>query len=154
MEGLNSREDETYATDLPLDALEMSLWVRDRAGEDVTGVIQHSDAGTQYTALRYTERLAEAGAIASIGTVGDSYDNALAESVVGLYKTECVKIDGPFRSACDLELELATLSWVHWFNENRLHSSVGYLTPVEKENEYYREMNSQSQPALGELALH
>ena len=106
----------------------------------------------QYTALRYTERLAEVGAIASIGTVGDSYDNALAESVVGLYKTECVKIDGPFRTADDLEL--ATLSWVHWFNENRLHSSIGYLTPIEKENEYYREINSQRQPALGELALH
>ncbi|WP_448390209.1 IS3 family transposase [Microbacterium aurum] len=139
-------------TDLPLDALEMALWIRDRAGEDVTGVIQHSDAGSQYTALRYTERLAQVGAIASIGTVGDSYDNALAESVVGLYKTECVKIDGPFRSADDLEL--ATLSWVHWFNENRLHSSIGYLTPIEKENEYYREMNTQRQPALGEPALH
>ena len=139
-------------TDLPLDALEMALWIRDRAGQDVTGVIQHSDAGSQYTALRYTERLADAGAIASIGTVGDSYDNALAESVVGLYKTECVKIDGPFRSADDLEL--ATLSWVHWFNENRLHSSIEYLTPIEKENEYYREMNPQHQPALGEPALH
>ena len=139
-------------TDLPLDALEMALWVRDRAGQDVTGVIQHSDAGSQYTALRYTERLADAGAIASIGTVGDSYDNALAESVVGLYKTECVKIDGPFRTADDLEL--ATLSWVHWFNENRLHSAIGYLTPIEKENEYYREMNPQRQPALGEPALH
>ena len=77
-------------TDLPLDALEMALWVRDRAGHDVTGVIQHSDAGTQYTALRYSERLADVGAVASIGTVGDSYDNALAETVVGLYKTECV----------------------------------------------------------------
>lgn len=139
-------------TDLPLDALEMALWVRDRAGEDVTGVIQHSDAGSQYTAIRYAERLADAGAIASIGTVGDSYDNALAESVVGLYKTECVKIDGPFRAADDLEL--ATLSWVHWFNENRLHSSIGYLTPTEKENEYYRENNPQSRPALGEPALH
>ncbi|NHB85736.1 IS3 family transposase [Tessaracoccus sp. HDW20] len=126
-------------TDLPLDALEMALWVRDRAGQDVAGVIQHSDAGAQYTAIRYAERLADVGAIASIGTVGDSYDNALAESVVGLYKTECVKIDGPFRTAD--ELELATLSWVHWFNENRLHSSIGYLTPIEKENEYYRENN-------------
>ena len=142
----------TMPTDLPLDALEMALWVRDRAGQDVTGLIQHSDAGSQYTALRYTERLAEVGAIASIGTVGDSYDNALAESVVGLYKTECVRIDGPFRTADDLEL--ATLSWVHWFNENRLHSSIGYLTPIEKEQNHYREMNPQSQPALGELALH
>jgi len=122
-------------TELPLDALEMALWVRDRAGEDVVGVIQHSDAGSQYTALRYSERLADVGAIASVGTVGDSYDNALAETVVGLYKTECVTIDAPFRTAD--ELELATLSWVHWFNENRLHSSIGYLTPIEMENEYY-----------------
>lgn len=123
-------------TDLPLDALEMALWIRDRAGEDVTGVIQHSDAGAQYTALRYSERLADVGAIASIGTVGDSYDSALAETVVGLYQTECVKIDGPFRTAD--ELELATLSWVHWFNENRLHSSIGYLTPIEQETSTVR----------------
>ena len=139
-------------TDLPLDALEMALWVREQAGQDVTGVIQHSDAGAQYTAIRYAERLADVGAIASIGSVGDSYDNALAETVVGLYKTECVKIDGPFRTAD--ELELATLSWVHWFNENRLHSSINYLTPIEKENTYYRQNKPQSQPALGELALH
>lgn len=139
-------------TDLPLDALEMALWVRGRAGQDVTGVIQHSDAGAQYTALRYTDRLAEAGGIASIGTVGDSYDNALAESVVGLYKTECVKTDGPFRTVD--ELEFATFSWVHWFNQDRLHSSIGYLTPIEMENKYYREINPQSQPVLGELALH
>lgn len=139
-------------TDLPLDALEMALWVRDRAGQDVAGVIQHSDAGAQYTALRYTERLTDVGAIASIGTVGDSFDNALAETVVGLYKTECVRIDGPFRTVD--ELELATLSWVHWFNENRLHSSIGYHTPIELETTYYRELNSQQQPLLGELALH
>ncbi|MFC9442593.1 MULTISPECIES: integrase core domain-containing protein [unclassified Brevibacterium] len=78
--------------------------------------------------------------------------NALAETVVGLYKNECVKIDGPFRSPDDLEL--ATLSWVHWFNENRLHSSISYLTPIEKENEYYRENTSQRQPSLGQPALH
>ena len=71
---------------------------------------------------------------------------------MGLYKTECVKTEGPFRIVD--ELELATLSWVHWFNENRLHSSIGYLTPIEKENEYYRETNSHDQPVLGELALH
>ncbi|NYI40405.1 putative transposase [Demequina lutea] len=139
-------------TDLPLDALEMALWVRERAGQDVAGVIQHSDAGAQYTALRYSERLADVGAIASIGTVGDSYDNALAETVVGLYKTECVTIDGPFRTAD--ELEYATLSWVHWFNENRLHSSIGYLTPIEMEDLYYRENTTQEQPLLGELTLH
>lgn len=139
-------------TELPLDALEIALWVLDRAGKDDTGVIQHSDAGAQYTAIRYAERLADVGAIASTGTVGDRYYNALAETVVGLYKTECVKTDGPFRIVD--ELELATLSWVHWFNENRLHSSIGYRTPIEKENEYYREINPRSQPALGELALH
>jgi putative transposase len=139
-------------TDLPLDALEMALWVRDRAGQDVTGVIQHSDAGAQYTSIRYAERLADAGAVAPIGTVGDSYDNALAESVVGLHKKECVKIDGPFRGVDDLEL--ATLSWVHWFNENRLHSSIGYRTTIETENDYYPEMKSQRQPAMGEPALH
>src|SRR5262249_3239370 len=100
-----------------------------------------------YTAIRYAERLADAGALASIGTVGDSYDNALAESVVGLYKTECVKIDGPFRTVD--ELELATLSWVHWFNEKRLHSSIGYLTPVEAEQTYYREANSRQPPPSG-----
>ncbi len=139
-------------TELPLDALEMALWVRGRAGEDIAGVTHHSDAGRQYTALRYADRLAEVGAIASIGSVGDSYDNALAESTIGLYKTECVKVDGPFRTVD--ELELATLSWVHWFNENRLHSSIGYLTPIEMENAYYREINSRQQPLLGELALH
>ncbi len=139
-------------TDLPLDALDMALWIRDRAGEDVTGVIQHSDAGAQYTALHYSERLAGVGAIASIGTVGDSYDNSLAETVVGLYKTECVKLDGPFRTAD--ELELATLSWVHWFNENRLHSSIGYLTPIEMEDLYSRDNTTREQPILGELTLH
>lgn len=72
--------------------------------------------------------------------------------MVGLYKNECVKIDGPFRGVDDLEL--ATLSWVHWFNENRLHSSIGYLTPIEMENQYYREINPQRQPTLGEPALH
>lgn len=110
-------------TELPLDALEMALWVRGRAGQNVDGLIHHSDAGAQYTAIRYAERVADAGAVASIGTVGDSYDNAMAESVVGLYKNECVKIDGPFKTVD--ELELATLDWVHWFNDNRLHSSIG-----------------------------
>lgn len=99
----------------------------------------------------YSERLADVGAIASIGTVGDSFDNALAETVVGLYKTECVKIHGPFRTSDDIEL--ATLSWVHWFNENRLHSSINYVTPIEKENQYYGENSPQRQPALGECAL-
>ena len=81
-----------------------------------TGLVHHSDAGVQYTSIRYTERLADAGALASIGTVGDSYDNALAESLIGLYKTECVRWEGPWRGVDDLEL--ATLNWVHWFNDD------------------------------------
>ena len=111
-------------TDLPPGALKMALWMRDRAGYDVTGVVQHFYAGTQYTAFRYYERLRDGAAIGSIGTVGDSYDNALAETVIGLYKSESVKIDGSFCPAD--ELQLATLSWVHWFNMNRLHSAIGY----------------------------
>ena len=122
-------------TELPLDALEMALWIRARDGESVNGLIHHSDAGSQYTAIRYAERLVDAGALASIGTVGDSFDNALAESVVGLYKTECVRHDGPFRDVEDLEL--ATADWVWWFNNNRIHGSIGHVPPVEFETAYY-----------------
>jgi putative transposase len=142
----------TMPTELPLDALEMALWVRARAGADVDGVIHHSDAGSQYTSIRYSNRLLDAGAVASIGTVGDSYDNALAESVIGLYKTECVRRDGPWRGVDDLEL--ATLNWVHWFNETRLHSSIGYVPPHEYETEHYRQNTSPQQPLPGEPSLH
>jgi putative transposase len=131
-------------TELPLDALEMALWTRARAGEDVDGLVHHSDAGSQYTSIRYASRLADAGALASIGTVGDSYDNALAESVVGLYKTECVRPDGPFRGVDDLEL--ATLGWVHWFNQARLHSGLGYVPPVEYEAAYHAAPTSEQVP--------
>ncbi len=103
-------------TGLPLDAVEMAIWTRQRTGHTdkqgrLPGLIQHSDAGSQYTAIRYAERLADAGALASIGTFGDSYDNAMAESVIGLHKLECVRRDGPVRTVDDLEL--ATLNWVH-----------------------------------------
>ena len=131
-------------TELPLDALEMAIWIRARNGEPIDGVIHHSDAGSQYTAIRYALRLTDVGAVASIGTVGDSYDNALAESVIGLYKTECVRHDGPFRTVD--ELELATCDWVHWFNHTRLHSSIGYTTPIAYETEYYRQNNPRQQP--------
>lgn len=143
---------DTMPTELPLDAPEMALWVRARAGQAVEGLVHQSDAGSQYTAIRYADRLAEAGAIASIGSVGDSYDNAMAESVIGLYKAECVRLDGPFRTLD--ELELATLSWVHYFNEHRLHSAIGYVPPAEFEQDYYRQINPRPQPLPGELALH
>jgi putative transposase len=139
-------------TELPLDALEMALWTRQRAGQVVDGVVHHSDAGSQYTSIRYTNRLADAGAIASIGTVGDSYDNAEAESLIGLYKTECVRPDGPFRTVDDLEL--ATLSWVHWFNHNRLHSAIAYKTPMEHETEHYRHNPAPTAVGAGEPSLH
>jgi putative transposase len=139
-------------TELPLDALEMALWIRDRNGELIDGLVHHSDAGSQYTSIRYTLRLADAGAVASIGTVGDSYDNAMAESVIGLYKTECTKRDGPFRTVD--ELELATSSWVHWFNTARLHSKIGYVPPVEHEAEYYRDNDPRQQQPAGQPSLH
>ena len=140
-------------TELPLDALEMALWVRDCAGQDITGLVHHSDAGSQYTSIRYSNRLDDAGAVASIGTVGDSFDNAMAESVIGLYKTECVRPDGPFRGVDDLEL--ATLSWVHWFNHDRLHAALSYKTPVEHENDYNLATNpTRQEPLPGQPALH
>jgi putative transposase len=122
-------------TDMVLDALEMARHSR-RAGRFV-GLVTHSDAGSQFTSVRFTERLDEIGATPSIGTVADSYDNALAEAINNLYKTECVY--GP--DTCGWEdvshLELATLSWVHWFNEERLHGYCGDIPPAEFEAAFY-----------------
>jgi putative transposase len=98
-------------------------------------VLQRPVEPKQYTSVRYTSRLTEAGLNASIGTVGDSYDNALAETTNGLYKAECVYWEGPWQGADDLEL--ATLSWVHWYNHERIHSALGWRPPVEIEDEYY-----------------
>jgi putative transposase len=139
-------------TELLLDALEMALWTRARAEQVVDGLVHHSDAGSQYNSIRYANRLLDAGALASIGSVGDSYDNALAESTIGLYKAECVRHEGPWRGIDDLEL--ATLSWVHWFNNTRLHSSIGHVPPTEYETAYYRHNSPRQQPLPGELALH
>jgi putative transposase len=127
-----------HATELPLAALEMALWTRGRTGQDITGLVHHSDAGSEYTAITYRKNLADAGALASIGTVGDSYDNAMAESIIGLYKTECIKKDGPWVGVEDVEL--ATSEWVHWYNTHRLHSSIGYLPPIEYEATHFQRL--------------
>jgi putative transposase len=118
-------------TDLALDALEQALY--DRGGGD--GLIHHSDRGVQYVSIRYTERLAEAGIEPSVGSVGDSYDNALAESVIGLYKTEVIHRQGPWRNLDSVEF--ATLNWVDWFNNRRLFEPIGNIPPAEFEALYY-----------------
>jgi putative transposase len=141
----------SMTTELPLDALDMALWHRGRAGHDVTGLVHHSDAGSQYTSIRYSQRLLDAGVHASIGTVGDSYDNALAETVNGLYKAELVHHKGPWRGSDDLEL--ATAIWVDWFNHARLHSALDYRTPAEAEAEYYAHQTPAQQPLAGQPAL-
>jgi putative transposase len=123
-------------TDMVLDALEMAR--RSRGGRRLVGLVAHSDAGSQFTSVRFTERLDELGARPSIGTVADSYDNALAETTSGLYKTECVHGPDAPRHWDDVdELELATLSWVHWFNEHRLHGHCGDVPPAEFEAAFY-----------------
>jgi putative transposase len=119
-------------TDLALDALEMALWAR-RIGREA-GLIHHSDRGVQYLAVRYTERLAEAGVVASVGSRGDSYDNALAESFHGLYKAELIRHHGPWQGLDDVEF--ATLEYVDWFNHRRLHGELGMLPPAEFEARY------------------
>jgi len=102
--------------ELALDALEMAIWAR--RGDDLDGLVHHSDRGVQYLAIRYTQRLADAGAVTSVGSKGDSYDNALAETINGLYKTELIRPRGPWRTVD--EVELATAAWVHWWNTARL----------------------------------
>jgi putative transposase len=128
----------TMTTDLPLDALQMAIWARN---ERLDNLVHHSDRGSQYTSIRYTERLVEAGAHCSVGTTGDSYDNALAESLIGLYKTELIRRKGPWKTIDDLEL--ATAEWVDWYNHRRIHSACNNAPPAEYETTYYR----QSKPA-------
>jgi putative transposase len=127
-------------TDLALDALQMALW---RRGAAVEGLVHHSDRGCQYTAIRYTERLAEAGIQPSVGSKGDSYDNALAESVNGLFKTELIDPCGPWRTV--EQVEIAMLEWIDWYNHRRLHGELDYVPPAEFEAAYYA--------CLGQLTL-
>lgn len=123
-------------TDLALDALEMGLWTRSRAGRDTSGLVHHSDRGVQYVAVRYTQRLADAGVVASVGSTGDSYDNALAEAFNSLFKAELVRNKGPWCSIDDLEIAVA--EYLDWFNHRRLHGEIGTIPPVEFEDGYYR----------------
>jgi putative transposase len=120
-------------TDLALDALEMAIW---RRQAQLQGLVHHSDRGSQYLAIRYTDRLAEAGAVTSVGSRGDSFDNALAETIIGLYKTELIRRRGPWKGLD--EVEYATLEWVDWFNHRRLLEPIGHVPPAEFEAAYHR----------------
>jgi transposase InsO family protein len=135
------RASSTLRTDLALDALEQAIY--DRLGGDRERLVHHSDRGVQYLSIRYTERLAEAGIEPSVGSIGDSYDNALAESVIGLYKTELILPKGPWRGV--EHVEFATLDWVDWFVHRRLLEPIGYVPPAEYEKEYDR---SQQTPVM------
>jgi len=134
------RVSRSLRSDLALDALEQALYSRRHTGH----LIHHSDRGVQYVSIRYTERLAEAGIEPSVGSVGDSYDNALAKSVIGLYKTEVIYQLGPWRSCEHVEFE--TVDWVDWFNNRRLFEPIGNIPPVEFEEIYYQ---SHETPPMG-----
>jgi len=135
-------------TDLALDALEMGIWARQ--GE-LDGLVHHSDRGSQYLSIRYTERLAEAGGVTSVGSRGDSYDNAMAESIIGLFKTELIRRRGPWKGIDDVEL--ATLEWVDWFNHRRLLEPIGHVPPAEFEAAYHRKEDPNYAPGLKEPSL-
>jgi putative transposase len=130
-------------SDLALDALEQAIWARSGRGRRLDELVHHSDRGVQYLAIRYTERLAETGAVNSVGSRGDSYDNALAETIIGLYKAELVRNRGPWRGLDDLEY--ATLEWIDWFNHRRLFEAHGQIPPAEFEENYYRQKGSGQQ---------
>ncbi len=134
------RVSSSLRSDLALDALEQALHAR----PDLENLVHHSDRGAQYLAIRYTERLEDAGIAPSVGSVGDSYDNALAETINGLYKTEIIRRNGPWRNI--EEVEFATLEWVDWFNNRRLLEPIGNIPPVELEQLYYER---QEAPTMG-----
>ena len=132
------RMSSSLRTDTALDALEQALY--DRNIHDAEELIHHSDRGVQYVSIRYTERLAEAGIEPSVVSVGDSYDNALAETIIGLHKTELIRQRGPWRGID--AVELATLEWVDWFNHRRFFEPIGDVPPAEKEDAYYQQLES------------
>lgn len=128
-------------TNLILDALEQALWHRGKP----KGLIHHSDRGSQYLSIKYTQRLKEAGIQSSVGSVGDSYDNALAETINGLFKTEVIRKQAPWKNVD--AVEFATLEWVHWFNNKRLLEPIGYLPPAEFELNYYQKLEESGKVA-------
>jgi putative transposase len=138
-------------SDLAIDALEMAIWNRQRAGQDLSGLRHHSDMGVQYLSIAYSERLAANDIIASVGSKGDSYDNALVESFNGLYKWELIYKQGPWRGLEDVEF--ATLEYVDWFNHRRLHGEItddaSYTTPTEHETRFYDQT-----PTASETVTH
>ncbi len=147
------KADTSMRADLVTDTLDMAVWSRGRAGvTDLSGLIHHTDAGSQYVSLALTERLAALGMRASIGTVGDAYDNALAESTIGLYKTELIRRKGPWRTLDDVEI--ATLEWVDWFNNTRLHTELGDIPPTEHEANHYRQNPTVTTAETREPSLH
>ncbi|MFD3456290.1 integrase core domain-containing protein, partial [Streptomyces sp. NPDC058691] len=115
-----------------------------RPNEQVNGLIHHSDAGSQYTSIAFTERLAEAGIAPSIGTVADAYDNALAESAIGLFKTELINRNKPWKTFTDVEF--ATAEWIDWYNHQRLHGALGHTTPDEYEDAYHHQHTHADEP--------
>jgi putative transposase len=135
----------TMATSMVLDAIEQAIWTRQKDGVmNLNGVVHHTDRGSQYTSIRFSERLAEADIQPSVGAVGSSYDNALAETINGLYKTELIRPRKPWRSVDDVEL--ATAQWVDWFNHRRLYEYCGDVPPAELEAAYYAQRR---RPAAG-----
>lgn len=137
------RVSKSLRSDLCLDALEQAIWSRNI--NDLAGLVHHSDRGVQYLSIRYTERLAEEGAVTSVGSKGDSYDNALAETVNGLYKAELIYRRGPWKTA--EHVELATAAWVEWWNNRRLHGACDKTPPAEFEAEHYRRERAASPAA-------
>ncbi|KCB47028.1 integrase core domain protein [Bordetella hinzii 1277] len=138
------RVSKSMTTDFVLDALEQALYAR-QPGNDGS-LTHHSDRGSQYVSIRYSERLAEAGIEPSVGSRGDSYDNALAETINGLYKAELIHRRAPWKTR--ESVELATLEWVAWFNHKRLHSSIGYIPPAEAEANYYNLLGTSAGEAV------
>lgn len=143
------RASRSLRSDLALDALEMAIWAR--SDKSLGGLVHHNDRGSQYMSIRYTERLGEAGVVSSVGSRGDSYDNALAETIIGLFKTELIRNRGPWKGLDDVEF--ATLEWTDWFNHRRLLEPIGDIPPAELEAFYYGKETQENVELLKQPSL-